>query len=137
MRSQNVVAFLLEKIMSNTDVSAKEFGALQAKVEYIKDGVDRHTAALERIENILSGNISRAELEQYKKELTDEMEQKYLPRSDVESLLNFWRLITSGLAKIFAVALVAFAVYLTGVMVKQSQTVTTLKEDIQHLEAKR
>lgn len=123
--------------MSNTDVSAKEFGALQAKVEYIKDGVDRHTAALERIENILSGNISRAELEQHKKELMDEMEQKYLPRSDVESLLNFWRLITSGLAKIFAVALVAFAVYLTGVMVKQSQTVTTLKEDIQHLEAKR
>ena len=123
--------------MSNTDVSAKEFGALQAKVEYIKDGVDRHTAALERIEKIWSGNISRAELEQYKKELTDEMEQKYLPRSDVESLLNFWRLITSGLAKIFAVALVAFAVYLTGVMIKQSQTVTTLKEDIQHLEAKR
>lgn len=123
--------------MSNTDVSAKEFGALQAKVEYIKDGVDRHTAALERIENILSGNISRAELEQYKKELTDEVEQKYLPRNDVESLLNFWRLITSGLAKVFAVALVAFAVYLTGVMVKQSQTVTTLKEDIQHLEAKR
>ena len=39
--------------MSNTDVSAKEFGALQAKVEYIKDGVDRHTAALERIENII------------------------------------------------------------------------------------
>lgn len=123
--------------MSNADVSAKEFGALQAKVEYIKDGVDRHTAALERIENILSGNISRAELEQYKKELTDEVEQKYLPRSDVESLLNFWRLITSGLAKVFAVALVAFAVYLTGVMVKQSQTVTTLKEDIQHMEAKR
>lgn len=122
--------------MSNTDVSAKEFGALQAKVEYIKDGVDMHTAALERIENILSGNISRAELEQYKKELTDEVEQKYLPRSDVESLLNFWRLITSGLAKVFAVALVAFAVYLTGVMVKQSQTVTTLKEDMQHLEAK-
>lgn len=123
--------------MSNTDVSAKEFGALQAKVEYIKDGVDRHTAALERIENILSGNISRVELGQHKKELTDEIEQKYLPRSDVESLLNFWRLITSGLAKIFAVALVAFAVYLTGVMVKQSQTVTTLKEDMQHLEAKR
>ena len=122
--------------MSNTDVSAKEFGALQAKVEYIKDSVDRHTAALERIENILSGNISRVELGQHKKELTDEIE-KYLPRSDVESLLNFWRLITSGLAKIFAVALVAFAVYLTGVMVKQSQTVTTLKEDIQHLEAKR
>ena len=123
--------------MSNTDVSAKEFGALQAKVEYIKDGVDRHTAALERIENILSGNISRVELGQHKKELTDEIEQKYLPRSDVESLLNFWRLITSGLAKVFAVALVAFAVYLTGVMVKQSQTVTTLKEDIQQLEAKR
>mgnify|MGYP001008969219 FL=1 len=123
--------------MSNTDVSAKEFGALQAKVEYIKDGVDRHTAALERIENILSGNISRVELGQHKKELTDEIEQKYLPRSDVESLLNFWRLITSGLAKIFAVALGAFAVYLTGVVVKQSQTVTTLKEDIQHLEAKR
>jgi len=123
--------------MSSTDVSAKEFGALQAKVEYIKDGVDRHTAALERIENILSDNISRAELGQHRKELTDEIEQKYLPRSDVESLLNFWRLITSGLAKTFAVVLVAFAVYLTGVVVKQSQTVTTLKEDIQHLEAKR
>lgn len=123
--------------MSSTDVSAKEFGALQAKVEYIKDGVDRHTVVLERIESILSDNISRAELGQHRKELTDEIGQKYLPRSDVESLLNFWRLITSNLAKMFAIALVTFAVYLTGVVVKQSQTVTTLKEDIQHLEAKR
>lgn len=112
--------------MSNTDVSAKEFGALQANVEHIKDVIDKHTIMLERMEEVASGNVSRAEVKEV-----------YIQRSEVEGLLNFWRLITSGLAKIFAVALVAFAVYLTGVMVKQSQTVTTLKEDMQHLEAKR
>lgn len=122
--------------MSNTEVSAKEFGALQANVEHIKDVIDKHTIMLERMEVVLSGNVSRIELEQYKKEHQQEIKEKYLQRSEIESLLSFWRLITSGLAKIFAVALVAFAVYLTGVVVKQSQTVTTLKEDIQHLEAK-
>ena len=123
--------------MSSTDISAKEFGALQANVEHIKGVIDKHTTMLERMEEIMSGNVSRVELEQYKKDHKEEIKEKYIQRSEIESLLNFWRLITSNLAKMFAVALVAFAVYLTGVMVKQSQTVTTLKEDIRHLEAKR
>lgn len=123
--------------MSSTDISAKEFGALQANVEHIKDVIDKHTIMLERMEVVLSGTVSRIELEQYKKEHQQEIKEKYLQRSEIESLLSFWRLVTSNLAKVFAVALVAFAIYLTGVVVKQSQTVTTLKEDIQHLEAKR
>lgn len=123
--------------MSNTDVSAKEFGALQAKVEYIKDGVDRHTAALERIEKALNNNVSQAEFDQYKRDHAIEIKENYLRREEAEALLKFWRLITSNLAKLFAVALVAFAVYLTGVMVRQSQEVTSLKADFQHLEVKK
>ena len=94
--------------MSNTEVSAKEFGALQANVEHIKDTIDRHTVMLERMEDILSGNVSRIELDRYKKEHEDEARQLYIQRSEIESLLSFWRLITSNLAKLFAVALVAF-----------------------------
>ena len=123
--------------MSNTEVSAKEFGALQANVEHIKDTIDRHTVMLERMEDILSGNVSRIELDRYKKEHEDEARQLYIQRSEIESLLSFWRLITSNLAKLFAVALVAFAVYLTGVIVRQSQEVTSLKSDFQHLEVKK
>ena len=123
--------------MSNTEVSAKEFGALQANVEHIKDTIDRHTVMLERMEDILSGNVSRIELDRYKKEHEDEARQLYIQRSEIESLLSFWRLITSNLAKLFAVALVAFAVYLTGVIVRQSQEVTSLKADFQHLEVKK
>nr|DAK93749.1 MAG TPA: hypothetical protein [Caudoviricetes sp.] len=123
--------------MSNTEVSAKEFGALQANVEHIKDTIDRHTVMLERMEDILSGNVSRIELDRYKKEHEDEARQLYIQRSEIESLLSFWRLITSNLAKLFAVALVAFAVYLTGVIVQQSQEVTSLKADFQHLEVKK
>lgn len=123
--------------MSNTDVSAKEFGALQAKVEYIKDGVDRHTAALERIEKALSSNVSQAEFEQYKRDHTSEIKENYLRREEAEALLKFWRLITSNLAKLFAVALVTFAVYLTGIVVRQSQEVTSLKAGFQHLETKK
>ena len=47
------------------EVSAKEFGALQAKVEYIKDGVDKHTVMLERIENIARDNVTQAQLKTY------------------------------------------------------------------------
>lgn len=123
--------------MSNTEISVKEFGALQANVEHIKDVIDKHTTMLERMEDVISGNVSRAELEQYKKDHKEEIKEKYIQRSDIESLLNFWRLVTSNLAKIFAVTLVALAVYLTGIMVKQNQTVMSLKEDFQHVESKR
>lgn len=119
--------------MSNTDVSAKEFGALQANVEHIKDVIDKHTIMLERMEVVLSGNVSRIELEQYKKEHQQEIKEKYLQRSEIESLLSFWRLITSNLAKLFAVALVGLAIYVTGNLVRQSETVTSLKEDIQRI----
>lgn len=119
--------------MSNTDVSAKEFGALQANVEHIKDVIDKHTIMLERMEVVLSGNVSRIELEQYKKEHQQEIKEKYLQRSEIESLLSFWRRITSNLAKLFAVALVGLAIYVTGNLVRQSETVTSLKEDIQRI----
>lgn len=120
-----------------TEISAKEFGMLQATVEHIKETIDRHTIVLERMEDILSGNIPRAEFEQYKKEHDTEIRQYYIRREEVENLLKFWRLITSNLAKLFAVALVSFAVYATGVIVKQSQEVTSLKADFQHLETKK
>ena len=123
--------------MSNTDVSAKEFGALQANVEHIKDVIDKHTIMLERMEVVLSGNVSRIELEQYKKDHKEEIKEKYLQRSEIESLLSFWRLITSNLAKLFAVALVGLAIYVTGNLVRQSETVTSLKEDVQRINVRR
>lgn len=123
--------------IQKTEISAKEFGMLQATVEHIKETIDKHTIVLERMEDILSGNIPRTEFEQYKKEHDIEVRQYYIRREEVESLLKFWRLITSNLVKLFAVALVSFAVYATGVMVKQSQEVTSLKADFQHLETKK
>lgn len=120
-----------------TEISAKEFGMLQATVEHIKETIDKHTIVLERMEDILSGNMPRTEFEQYKKEHDTEVRQYYIRREEVESLLKFWRLITSNLAKLFAVTLVSFAVYATGMMVKQSQEVTSLKADFQHLETKK
>ena len=132
-----MVAFLLEKIMSSTEISAKEFGALQATVEHIKDSIDKHTIMLERMEEAMNKNVPRSEFEQYKRDHATEIKENYLRREEAEALLKFWRLITSNLAKLFAVALVSFAVYATGAMVKQSQEVTSLKADFQHLEAKK
>ena len=123
--------------IQSTEISAREFGMLQATVEHIKETIDKHTIVLERMEDTLSGNIPRTEFEQHNKEYDTEIKQYYIRREEVESLLKFWRLITSNLAKLFAVALVSFAVYATGVMVKQSQEVTSLKADFQHLEAKK
>ena len=123
--------------MSSTEISAKEFGALQATVEHIKDSIDKHTIMLERMEEAMNKNVPRSEFEQYKRDHATEIRENYLRREEAEALLKFWRLITSNLAKLFAVALVSFAVYATGVMVKQSQEVTSLKADFQHLEAKK
>lgn len=123
--------------MSSTEISAKEFGALQATVEHIKDSIDKHTIMLERMEEVMNKNVPRSEFEQYKRDHATEIKENYLRREEAEALLKFWRLITSNLAKLFAVALVSFAVYATGVMVKQSQEVTSLKADFQHLEAKK
>lgn len=123
--------------MSSTEISAKEFGALQATVEHIKDSIDKHTIMLERMEEAMNKNVPRSEFEQYKRDHATEIKENYLRREEAEALLKFWRLITSNLAKLFAVALVSFAVYATGVMVKQSQEVTSLKADFQHLETKK
>ena len=123
--------------MSSPEISAKEFGALQATVEHIKDSIDKHTIMLERMEEAMNKNVPRSEFEQYKRDHATEIRENYLRREEAEALLKFWRLITSNLAKLFAVALVSFAVYATGVMVKQSQEVTSLKADFQHLEAKK
>ena len=113
------------------EVSAKEFGALQAKVEYIKDGVDKHTVMLERIENIARDNVTQAQLKTYIAEHEKESEEKYVKRTEIEGVMNFWSLVTSNLAKLFAIALVGLAIYATNNLIQQNKAVTELKEEVQ------
>ena len=113
------------------EVSAKEFGALQAKVEYIKDGVDKHTVMLERIENIAQTNVTQAQLKTYIAEHEKESEEKYVKRTEIEGVMNFWSLVTSNLAKLFAIALVGLAIYATNNLIQQNKAVTELKEEVQ------
>ena len=113
------------------EVSAKEFGALQAKVEYIKDGVDKHTVMLERIENIARANVTQAQLKTYIAEHEKESEEKYVKRTEIESVVNFWSLVTSNLAKLFAIALVGLVIYATNNLIQQNKAVTELKEEVQ------
>ena len=109
------------------EVSAKEFGALQAKVEYIKDGVDKHTIMLERIENIAQTNVTQLQLAEHEKKA----EEKYVKRSEIEGVMNFWSLVTSNLAKLFAISLVGLAIYATNNLIQQNKAVTELQEEIQ------
>lgn len=113
------------------EVSAKEFGALQAKVEYIKDGVDKHTVMLERIENIARANVTQSQLKTYIAEHEKESEEKYVKRTEIESVMNFWKLVTSNLAKLFAIALVGLAIYATNNLIQQNKAVTGLQEEVQ------
>ena len=113
------------------EVSAKEFGALQAKVEYIKDGVDKHTVMLERIENIARDNVTQSQLKTYIAEHEKESEEKYVKRTEIEGVMNFWKLVTSNLAKLFAIALVGLAIYATNNLIQQNKAVTELQEEVQ------
>lgn len=115
------------------EVSAKEFGALQAKVEYIKDGVDKHTVMLERIENIARTNVTQEQLKAHEKE----SEKKYVKRTEIEGVMNFWKLVTSNLAKLFAIALVGLAIYATNNLIQQNKTVTELQEEVQQTQVRR
>lgn len=119
------------------EVSAKEFGALQAKVEYIKDGVDKHTVMLERIENIAQTNVTQAQLKTYIAEHEKESEEKYVKRTEIEGVMNFWSLVTSNLAKLFAIALVGLAIYATNNLIQQNKAVTELQEEVQQSQVKR
>lgn len=119
------------------EVSAKEFGALQAKVEYIKDGVDKHTVMLERIENIARANVTQAQLKTYIAEHEKESEEKYIKRTEIEGVMNFWSLVTSNLAKLFAIALVGLAIYATNNLIQQNKAVTELKEEVQQTQVRR
>ena len=119
------------------EVSAKEFGALQAKVEYIKDGVDKHTVMLERIENIAQANVTQAQLKTYIAEHEKESEEKYVKRTEIEGVMNFWSLVTSNLAKLFALALVGLAIYATNNLIQQNKTVTELQEEVQQTQVRR
>nr|DAO81281.1 MAG TPA: Commd1 containing protein [Caudoviricetes sp.] len=119
------------------EVSAKEFGALQAKVEYIKDGVDKHTVMLERIENIARDNVTQAQLKTYIAEHEKESEEKYVKRTEIEGVMNFWKLVTSNLAKLFAIALVGLAIYATNNLIQQNKAVTELKEEVQQTQVRR
>ena len=109
------------------EVSAKEFGALWANVEHIKESVDRHTTTLERIENIARANVTQAQLAQHEKE----SDEKYVKYTEIEGVMNFWKLVTSNLAKLFAVALVTLAIYATNNLIQQNKAITELQEEIQ------
>lgn len=113
------------------EVSAKEFGALEADVRHIKEGVDKHTITLERIENIAQANVTQAQLKTYIAEHEKESEEKYVKRSEVEGVMNFWKLVTSNLAKLFAIALVGLAIYATSNLIQQNKAVTELQEEVQ------
>lgn len=123
--------------MEQPEVSAKEFGALQAKVEYIKDGVDKHTVMLERIENIARDNVTQAQLKTYIAEHEKESEEKYVKRTEIEGVMNFWKLVTSNLAKLFAIALVGLAIYATNNLIQQNKAVTELQEEVQQTQVRR
>ena len=116
---------------TNKEVSAKEFGALEADVRHIKEGVDKHTITLERIENIARANVTQSQLKTYIAEHEKESEEKYVKRTEVEGVLNFWKLVTSNLAKLFAIALVGLAIYATNNLIQQNKTVTELQEEVQ------
>lgn len=113
------------------EVSAKEFGALEADVRHIKEGVDKHTITLERIENIARANVTQAQLKTYIAEHEKESEEKYVKRTEVEGVMNFWKLVTSNLAKLFAIALVGLAIYATNNLIQQNKAVTELQEEVQ------
>ena len=116
------------KIMNEKpEVSAKEFGALWANVEHIKESVDRHTTTLERIENIARTNVTQAQLAEHEMKA----EEKYVKRTEIEGVMNFWKLVTSNLAKLFAVALVTLAIYATNNLIQQNKAITELQEEIQ------
>lgn len=113
------------------EVSAKEFGALEADVRHIKEGVDKHTITLERIENIARANVTQAQLKTYIAEHEKESEEKYVKRTEIEGVISFWKLVTSNLAKLFAIALVGLAIYATNNLIQQNKAVTELQEEVQ------
>lgn len=119
------------------EVSAKEFGALWANVEHIKESVDRHTTTLERIENIARANVTQSQLKTYITEHEKESEEKYVKRAEIEGVMNFWSLVTSNLAKLFAIALVGLAIYATNNLIQQNKAVTELQEEVQQSQVKR
>lgn len=122
---------------TNKEVSAKEFGALEADVRHIKEGVDKHTITLERIENIARANVTQAQLKTYIAEHEKESEEKYVKRTEVEGVMNFWKLVTSNLAKLFALALVGLAIYATNNLIQQNKAVTELQEEVQQTQVRR
>ena len=117
----------MNKNNEQPEVSAKEFGALGADVIHIKESVDRHTVTLERIENIARTNVTQAQLATHEKEA----EEKYVKRTEIEGVISFWKLVTSNLAKLFAIALVGLAIYATNNLIQQNKAVTELKEEVQ------
>lgn len=117
----------MNKNNEQPEVSAKEFGALGADVIHIKESVDRHTVTLERIENIARTNVTQAQLATHEKEA----EEKYVKRTEIEGVMNFWKLVTSNLAKLFAIALAGLAIYATNNLIQQNKAVTELKEEVQ------
>lgn len=123
----------MNKNNEQPEVSAKEFGALGADVIHIKESVDRHTVTLERIENIARTNVTQAQLATHEKEA----EEKYVKRTEIEGVMNFWKLVTSNLAKLFAIALVGLAIYATNNLIQQNKAVTELQEEVQQSQVKR
>lgn len=45
--------------------------------------------------------------------------------------MNFWKLVTSNLAKLLATALVVLAIYATNNLIQQNKAITELQEEVQ------
>ena len=107
------------------EVSAKEFGALEADVRHIKEGVDKHTITLERIENITRTNVTQAQLKTYIAEHEKESEDKYVKKTDIKGLLDIWKALTSTAAKIIASVIIIFILYVGGSAITHNSTPNT------------
>lgn len=116
-----------------TDLQA---GKLLADIEHVKDEQAEQKLLLREIIAKLDDRVTRDEFEQYKKEHEEQIKERYPTNEDIRALLNFWRLITSNVAKVFAVAIVGVAIYATSQMVSQTQFINQLKADVNNNQTK-
>ena len=122
-----VNGFSVNPLFAGIHFGGRVFIARHSRQVYIKESVDRHTTTLERIENIARANVTQAQLAQHEKE----SEEKYVKRTEIEGVMNFWSLVTSNLAKLFAIALVGLAIYATNNLIQQNKAITELQEEVQ------
>ena len=108
----------------------EKLGAINVSVRHTQGTLDEHTKILSSIQEQLRSTVTRAEFEQYKRDHASEITKEFVQRAELQSLMRFWELVTSNLAKLFAVALVAMAIYFTSQMMKQNDTVKSLESQV-------